>query len=432
MDYGNMLRGNGFLCVNKVMLRVLGLDKAVFLGHFFDIQSYRQTQKQLTPDGSFYITAADWRENTGQSRHTLNKSIHWAEALGIIQTNIRGIPAKRYFKVIDAKMTQFINDLFSTEKASEILDPETDDEPTEIDSMVLDQKPAEIPQSPITEGLLGICTPTVSKPVSVVEQQSLQHPVKERSNKARMSLIGTMSKEDRDSLNGAVEGIIEWYKDEGKTDDQTRSRGQQRIRDRLVDGWRPDVLFLALTRYVWSTDQHFREQQGVENDESCCADRKYFYGIGNFFGNDSHFLQYLDETVNWRERTHTPSAYQSMQVAQHYRALKQQYREKYGADGDRWHRELHKRKPWEQLWQENVSGFKLTYPDTWQKEIYGDWPIPEDLSLCPGGKTYSRDYDEKNETCINCPQNDVCSYSATYDLMPMEYVVDQMASKRLH
>ena len=159
MDYANMLRGNGFLSVNKVMLRVLGTNKAVFLAHLFDLQSYRKSQKDLTMDGAFYIRAADWRTNTGQSPYTLNKSIQWAESLGLLQTDMRGIPAKRFFKVVDDKMGLFLNELFSTETVPEALPDEEPALPVE------EPAPAETVQVPTTEGLLGIFTPTI-KPVS--------------------------------------------------------------------------------------------------------------------------------------------------------------------------------------------------------------------------------------------------------------------------
>ena len=87
-----LLMAGNFLAINKTVMQKLGLETAVLLSSFAEAD-------RLSNDGWFYQTIDTVEKHTTLSRHKQDKAIAQLEQLQILETDRRGIPAKRYFKI---------------------------------------------------------------------------------------------------------------------------------------------------------------------------------------------------------------------------------------------------------------------------------------------------------------------------------------------
>lgn len=94
-----LLASDGFITVNKHLIRVLGLEEAVLIGELASKYNYYENNNMLTPDGFFFATAEDIEHNTGLSAHKQRKAFNNLEEKGLLETKFKGIPPKKYFKL---------------------------------------------------------------------------------------------------------------------------------------------------------------------------------------------------------------------------------------------------------------------------------------------------------------------------------------------
>ena len=493
-NFSQLLRSNGFISINKVLIRTLGLDKSMFLSHLFELHEYYTDNDMLIEGDKFFIKYSDWEHDTGQTEYTFTKCVKWAEKMMLIETKRQGIPAKKFYKLNVVHINAYLRDMFDPEKnpprkrkkRTHIPTPSnpdvehytlTDDDvppsailtPEEHNEIVAEERkpvtPCEnkscenaeqvprnhgtiykdlkedliTPQTPLAaqgggsdsfekepphnNGLLPKEVVTSKKPEKAdMAPQTMQNPVKELSKKARNERLAAMSEAERAQFEEGVEKVIKAYK-ETKEQDQTRVRGKQRVRERLLDGWSLETLYTAIDRYFGTQNENLR------NDMDCFgtyeADPQYFYGVGNFFGRDAHFVTYLDDTIDWVWRCVPPAKAQYLNDLKWYRHLRAQYKEAYGDDW-RWYLHLRKGKTIEEYWEEEKGYYKDA-----EDELYGELGIKEDKSVCPGGKTYVRDLDEENDICQKCPIQCDCLADKKACTMDMRQVVDQKHNKWL-
>lgn len=96
----DLLRSNGSIVVNKNLVHAIGIDAAILYSELISKQDYFKDRGQLTDDGFFFNTVDNIKLDTGLGEKPQRAAIKKLESLGLIRTDKRGLPAKRYFKVI--------------------------------------------------------------------------------------------------------------------------------------------------------------------------------------------------------------------------------------------------------------------------------------------------------------------------------------------
>ena len=89
--------------MSKSIVKLFGLETAFLLSNFAEAEKMMADQ-----DGWFYQTSDTVEEMTTLSRHKQDQAIKHLEDLGVLEKDIRGMPAKRYFKFNDECLTNLI------------------------------------------------------------------------------------------------------------------------------------------------------------------------------------------------------------------------------------------------------------------------------------------------------------------------------------
>jgi hypothetical protein len=97
----DLLRSNGSIVVNKNLVFAIGVNEAILYSELISKHEYFANKDQLTEDGYFFNTVDNLKLDTGIGEKPQKKAIKTLEALGLIKTDHRGLPRKRYFKIID-------------------------------------------------------------------------------------------------------------------------------------------------------------------------------------------------------------------------------------------------------------------------------------------------------------------------------------------
>jgi len=106
----HLLSSSAFLVLNKELARQVGLKEAVLLSDLISKEEYF-IAKGMT-DGWFFNTAKNIEQDTCLTRHQQSRTIKRLEDLGILETKVVGIPAKKHFKIIENKLLSYFNTSF--------------------------------------------------------------------------------------------------------------------------------------------------------------------------------------------------------------------------------------------------------------------------------------------------------------------------------
>ena len=93
-----LLSADGFIPVNKTLIKKLGLHEAIILGELCSEYNYWEQQGKLEDD-MFYSTRDNIEENTGLNDHYQRKAISTLKDSGILSVERKGIPAVNYYKI---------------------------------------------------------------------------------------------------------------------------------------------------------------------------------------------------------------------------------------------------------------------------------------------------------------------------------------------
>ena len=117
MNIITLLASDGYIAVNKRLLKEIGLAESVIFGLLCSEYNLWQSQGKLKEGEKFYITIDRLKENTGLSYHQQQRAIKNLEDLEFITTSIEGVPACRFFKINEDKVLNFFESSFQkTEK----------------------------------------------------------------------------------------------------------------------------------------------------------------------------------------------------------------------------------------------------------------------------------------------------------------------------
>ena len=118
-----LLSSRGYVSVNKLLIRSLGLHEAVLLGELCGEYEHWETEGKLE-DGMFFCSIENLEYNTGLNRYFQSNAIKTLAELEIIEVKVRGIPATRWFRIDEEKLDKFIEKVIKDETTSQ-KEPET-------------------------------------------------------------------------------------------------------------------------------------------------------------------------------------------------------------------------------------------------------------------------------------------------------------------
>ena len=102
-DILQLLSTDGFIKANKVIIKMYGLHEAILVGLLCSKQNYWNTHWDTRTygqfDGFWFCTAEEIEEETTLSPYLQRNAIKNLEDAEILTTCLRGVPAKKYFKV---------------------------------------------------------------------------------------------------------------------------------------------------------------------------------------------------------------------------------------------------------------------------------------------------------------------------------------------
>ncbi len=93
-----LLSTDGYIQVNKTLIKKLGLHEAILIGELCAEYNYWENVGKLD-DGMFYSTRENIEENTGLSDHLQRQALKTLQSEGIITIIKKGLPAKNYYTI---------------------------------------------------------------------------------------------------------------------------------------------------------------------------------------------------------------------------------------------------------------------------------------------------------------------------------------------
>lgn len=101
---------------NRLVAHAIGVNEAIIYATLISKTVYYNSNNMLDEDGFFYATANDIQGSTALTQRQQETAIKRLVSLGLIETVRKGIPAKKYFRIIQDK-DLLINVLSEGEKA---------------------------------------------------------------------------------------------------------------------------------------------------------------------------------------------------------------------------------------------------------------------------------------------------------------------------
>ena len=127
----DLLRTDGYVVVNKKLMRVLGIDSALLLGELISEYSYYQDREELTDDGFFFSKSENIEKNINLSAYRQREAFKVLELYGLVKKDFRGVPAKNYYRLDTSNIEAFLLSDFKNfeSKPSTTASPKNIEEP---------------------------------------------------------------------------------------------------------------------------------------------------------------------------------------------------------------------------------------------------------------------------------------------------------------
>lgn len=113
----NLLSSNGYIILNKDIMKKLGLHEAIILGELCSEYNYWDKANKLD-DGYFYSTRDNIEVNTGLSAYQQREPFKKLIDMGIVLEKMKGIPQQKWYSLDMNKLCELLNapDLMSGSK----------------------------------------------------------------------------------------------------------------------------------------------------------------------------------------------------------------------------------------------------------------------------------------------------------------------------
>ncbi|MCL2775761.1 MAG: hypothetical protein FWD71_20805 [Oscillospiraceae bacterium] len=94
-----LLRADNTIYANRTLAAAIGLNEAVIYSALLGKEHYYRNMNQLDGEDMFYATASDIEEKTTLTQRQQERAIGHLENFGLITTQVKGLPAKKYFRI---------------------------------------------------------------------------------------------------------------------------------------------------------------------------------------------------------------------------------------------------------------------------------------------------------------------------------------------
>ena len=94
----NLLANNGYIILNKIVIKKLGLHEAIILGELCSEYTHWEKNSKLE-DNYFYSTRKNIEENTGLSAYQQREPMQKLIRLGIILEKSKGMPLQKWYSL---------------------------------------------------------------------------------------------------------------------------------------------------------------------------------------------------------------------------------------------------------------------------------------------------------------------------------------------
>lgn len=101
MALTDLLGGGNYLAINRKIIKYLGPAAAIMYIELVDKSSFYEELEQLDKEGMFYQTVESVEESIGLGRSQQSEAIKKLVDNGLIIYIRKGLPAKRYFKIVE-------------------------------------------------------------------------------------------------------------------------------------------------------------------------------------------------------------------------------------------------------------------------------------------------------------------------------------------
>lgn len=119
----SLLACDNFLVINRDLLKRYGLNVTLMLCELASEYNYYNKEGKLEEDGLFFSTIENISDKTGLSRYQQAEALKTLDEMGMVKTIVKGIPAKRYFKLdIEKLAKQIVNNSPSSLQKTDKLD----------------------------------------------------------------------------------------------------------------------------------------------------------------------------------------------------------------------------------------------------------------------------------------------------------------------
>lgn len=105
----NLLANDNYLIVNRTLMKELGLEESIIIGELASEYNYYKKNNTLEENDYFYSTIENVEKNTGINEYKQRKALNNLKSKKIIDIKIKGIPAKRYIKINESKISEILN-----------------------------------------------------------------------------------------------------------------------------------------------------------------------------------------------------------------------------------------------------------------------------------------------------------------------------------
>lgn len=109
MNILSLLASDNYIVINRDLLKKYGINVALMLCELASEYNYFDQSGKLE-DGMFYSTIDNINERTGLSKYQQSEALKVLDKIGIVKSVVKGIPAKRFFKIdVEELAKQIVN-----------------------------------------------------------------------------------------------------------------------------------------------------------------------------------------------------------------------------------------------------------------------------------------------------------------------------------
>ena len=127
-EFLNLFNSGNSISVNRPLAHAFGVNAAIVYGALLGKHLYYLQHDMLKDDGWFYSTIADLQESTSLTRRQQERGIDTLVRAELIETSVKGLPARRYFRIIERTLENVVNNkTVFTDKTNRFVESEQTD-----------------------------------------------------------------------------------------------------------------------------------------------------------------------------------------------------------------------------------------------------------------------------------------------------------------